>query len=94
VKDAFVLEGTANLTGLMPGVGHRGRLDVVSFQRAQTTGALLGTKAKVADTGWDKFVAEARDLSKINPVSRSVRQVTATSMRAFAGAKSVGGGGV
>ena len=72
VKDAFVLEGTANLRGLMPGVA------II----AENTWAALSARrqlkvtwdeGKVADTSWDKFVAQARELST-KPGARVLRK--------------------
>ncbi len=62
VKDAFVLEGTNVLSGLMPGVAIIADSTWAVFS-ARRQLKVVWDEGKVADTGWDKFVAQAKDLS-------------------------------
>jgi isoquinoline 1-oxidoreductase beta subunit len=62
VKDAFIIEGTTNLTGLMPGVAIVADSTWAAFS-ARKQLRVQWDEGKVADTGWDKFVAEAKTLS-------------------------------
>jgi isoquinoline 1-oxidoreductase beta subunit len=62
VKDAFVIEGTANLTGLMPGVAIVADSTWAAFS-ARKQLKVVWNEGKVADEGWTGFVAKARELS-------------------------------
>ncbi|HEX2851748.1 MAG TPA: molybdopterin cofactor-binding domain-containing protein [Opitutaceae bacterium] len=63
VKDAFVIEGTANLSGLKAGVAivADSTWNAISARRQLR---VTWDDGKVADTSWNKFVTEARELSK------------------------------
>lgn len=63
VKDAFVIEGTSNLGGLMPGIAIVGDSTWAVFS-ARKQLKVTWDEGKVADTGWEKFVTQARELSK------------------------------
>lgn len=62
VKDAFIIEGTSNLTGLMPGVAIVGNSTWSVFS-ARRQLKVVWDEGTVGDTSWDKFVALARELS-------------------------------
>jgi isoquinoline 1-oxidoreductase beta subunit len=62
VKDAFVLEGTANLYGLRPGVAIIADSTWAAFS-ARKQLRVTWDEGKVAETGWNDYVAKARELS-------------------------------
>jgi isoquinoline 1-oxidoreductase subunit beta len=72
VKDAFVIEGTPNLSGLKSGVA----IIADSTWNAMSARRQLRVtwdEGKVAETSWSKFVTEARELSK-KPGQRVLRK--------------------
>ncbi len=72
VKDAFVIEGTSNTSGLMPGVA----IIADSTWSAISARKQLKVKwdeGKVAETGWDSYVAQAREAST-KPGARTLRK--------------------
>ncbi|SDS62220.1 xanthine dehydrogenase family protein molybdopterin-binding subunit [Opitutus sp. GAS368] len=72
VKDAFVIEGTANLTGLMPGIAIVAESTWAAFS-ARKQLKVTWDEGKVADQSWSGFVAQARELST-KPGATVVRQ--------------------
>ena len=72
VKDAFVIEGTSNIKGLMPGVAIVADSTWAAFS-ARRQLRVTWDEGKVADTSWSKYVAEARKNAKA-PGARTVRK--------------------
>lgn len=72
VKDAFIIEGTSNLSGLKPGVAIIAD-STWSALSARKQLKVTWDEGKVANTGWDKFVAEAKELST-KPGERVLRK--------------------
>jgi isoquinoline 1-oxidoreductase beta subunit len=63
VRDAFVIAGTANLTGLMPGVAIVADSTWAAFS-ARKQLKVTWDEGKAAGESWDDFVAQAAKLSK------------------------------
>ncbi|WMW81599.1 molybdopterin-dependent oxidoreductase [Undibacterium cyanobacteriorum] len=63
VRDAFVLEGTANLNGLMPGVAIIAESTWAAFS-ARKQLKVQWDEGEVAQQNWDDFVKKADELSK------------------------------
>ena len=63
VKDAFVIEGTSNLGGLMPGVAIVADSTWSAFS-ARKQLKVTWDEGKFANDSWDGFVAKAAELSK------------------------------
>ena len=63
VKDAFILEGTANLNGLMPGVAIIAESTWSAFS-ARKQLKVQWDEGSVANESWDDFAARAQSLSK------------------------------
>jgi isoquinoline 1-oxidoreductase beta subunit len=72
VRDAFVVEGTSTLSGLMPGVAIVAESTWAAFS-ARRQLRVTWDEGKVAETSWDKFVAQAKELSK-KPGAKVVRK--------------------
>ncbi len=62
VRDAFVIEGTSNLTGLMPGVAIVAESTWAAFS-ARRQLRVSWDEGAVAQESWDGFVAQAQALS-------------------------------
>jgi isoquinoline 1-oxidoreductase beta subunit len=63
VRDAFVIEGTTNLNGLMPGVAIVAESTWAAFS-ARRQLKVNWDEGVVAKESWDGFVAQAQELSK------------------------------
>jgi len=63
VKDCFVVEGTANLGGLMPGVAIVAETTWAAFS-ARKQLKVTWDEGKFASDSWDAFTAKATELSK------------------------------
>lgn len=72
VRDAFVIEGTNNLTGLVPGVAIVAESTWAAFS-ARKQLKVSWDEGKVTETSWTGFVAKARELAN-QPGSRVLRQ--------------------
>ena len=72
VKDAFIIEGTSNLSGLKPGVVIIAD-STWSALSARKQLKVIWDEGKVANTSWDKFVTEAKELST-KPGARVLRK--------------------
>ena len=72
IKDAFVIEGTSDVKGLMPGVAIIGDSTWATFS-ARRQLKVVWNEGKVANESWDTFVAKARaDAGK--PGARTLRK--------------------
>jgi isoquinoline 1-oxidoreductase subunit beta len=72
IKDAFVLEGTADVKGLCPGVAIVGDSTWAVFS-ARRQLKVSWDEGKVANESWDTFVAKARE-DAAKPGQRSLRK--------------------
>jgi len=63
VRDAFVIDGTSNLNGLMPGVAIVAESTWAAFS-ARKQLRVTWDEGKAADQSWTGFVAKANELSK------------------------------
>ncbi len=63
VRDAFVVQGTTNLNGLMPGVAIVAESTWAAFS-ARRQLKVTWDEGRVANESWDGFVAQAQTLSK------------------------------
>ena len=63
VRDAFVIEGTTNLNGLMPGVAIVAESTWAAFS-ARRQLKVIWDEGRVANESWDAFAAQAQTLSK------------------------------
>jgi len=72
VKDAFIIEGTSNLSGLKPGVAIIAD-STWSAMSARRQLRVTWDEGKVAETSWSGFVAQARELSS-KPGARVLRK--------------------
>ncbi|MSU22805.1 MAG: xanthine dehydrogenase family protein molybdopterin-binding subunit [Opitutus sp.] len=72
VKDAFIIEGTANLGGLMPGVAIVADSTWAAFS-ARKQLKVTWDEGKAANDSWDAFTAKALELSK-QPGASTVHQ--------------------
>ncbi|MSU66799.1 MAG: xanthine dehydrogenase family protein molybdopterin-binding subunit [Opitutus sp.] len=72
VKDAFVLEGTSNTAGLMPGVAIIADSTWSAFS-ARKQLKVKWDEGKVAETGWESYVDQAREAST-KPGARVLRK--------------------
>ncbi len=72
VKDAFIIEGTSNLSGLMPGVAIVADSTWTAFS-ARKQLKVTWDEGKTANDSWDAFTAKATELSK-QPGTATVRK--------------------
>ncbi|MBR7801331.1 xanthine dehydrogenase family protein molybdopterin-binding subunit [Undibacterium fentianense] len=63
VRDAFIIEGTDNLNGLMPGIAIIAESTWASFS-ARKQLKVVWDEGKVANESWDQFSRTAQDLAK------------------------------